>query len=67
MEVIEMVGQTMAKVVPVTIGLALVFTVLSHFWAQARARHRHLLLVLRPGIRAGISYRAAGARRRLCL
>jgi sterol desaturase/sphingolipid hydroxylase (fatty acid hydroxylase superfamily) len=33
MEVIEMVGQTMAKVVPVTIGLALVFTVLSHFWA----------------------------------
>ena len=33
MEVIEMVGQTMAKVVPVTIALALVFTVLSHFWA----------------------------------
>ena len=33
MEVIEMIGQTMAKVVPVTIGLALVFTVLSHFWA----------------------------------
>ena len=33
MEVIEMVGQTMAKVVPVTIALALVFTVLAHFWA----------------------------------
>ena len=33
LEVIEMVGQTMAKVVPVTIALALVFTVLSHFWA----------------------------------
>ena len=33
MEVIEIVGQTMAKVVPVTIALALVFTVLSHFWA----------------------------------
>src|SRR6476659_3197914 len=33
MEVIEMVGQTMAKVVPVTIGLAVVFAVLAHFWA----------------------------------
>ncbi|WP_426439581.1 sterol desaturase family protein [Bradyrhizobium genosp. P] len=33
LEVIEMVGQTMIKVVPVTIGLALVFTVLAHFWA----------------------------------
>ena len=33
LEVIEMVGQTMAKVVPVTIVLAVVFTVLSHFWA----------------------------------
>src|ERR1041384_2941252 len=33
MEVIEVVGQTMVKVVPVTIGLALAFTVLSHFWA----------------------------------
>jgi sterol desaturase/sphingolipid hydroxylase (fatty acid hydroxylase superfamily) len=33
MEVIEMVGQTMAKVVPVTIGLAVVFSVLAHFWA----------------------------------
>ena len=26
-------GQTMAKVVPITIALALVFTVLAHFWA----------------------------------
>src|SRR6476620_1228287 len=33
MEVIEVVGQTLAKVVPVTIALALVFTVLSHFWS----------------------------------
>src|SRR6266508_764943 len=33
MEVIEVVGQTMAKVVPVTIALGLVFTVLSYFWA----------------------------------
>jgi sterol desaturase/sphingolipid hydroxylase (fatty acid hydroxylase superfamily) len=33
MEIIEMVGQTMAKVVPVTLALALVFTVLSYFWA----------------------------------
>src|SRR4051812_24843294 len=32
MEVIEVIGQTLAKVVPVTIALALVFTVLSHFW-----------------------------------
>ena len=33
LEVIEMIGQTMAKVVPVTIGLAVVFSVLAHFWA----------------------------------
>jgi hypothetical protein len=33
MEVIEVVGQTTAKVIPVTIALALVFTVLSHFRA----------------------------------
>jgi len=32
-EVVEMLGQTIAKVVPVTIALALVFTVLAHFWA----------------------------------
>ena len=32
-EVVEMLGQTMAKVLPVTIGLALLFSVLSHFWA----------------------------------
>ena len=31
MELIEMMGQTMAKIVPITIALALVFTVLSHF------------------------------------
>src|SRR4029078_2648429 len=33
LEVIEMIGQTMAKVVPVTIGLAVGFSVLAHFWA----------------------------------
>jgi hypothetical protein len=33
LEVIEMVGQTMVKVVPITIALALVFSVLSYFWA----------------------------------
>jgi sterol desaturase/sphingolipid hydroxylase (fatty acid hydroxylase superfamily) len=38
-EVIEMIGQTMAKVVPVTLALALVFTVLSHFWACNPGKH----------------------------
>src|SRR6201987_862525 len=33
MEVVEMLGQTIAKVVPVTIALALIFSVLAHFWA----------------------------------
>ena len=33
MEVVEMLGQTIAKVVPVTIALALIFSVLTHFWA----------------------------------
>src|SRR5712671_2253416 len=33
MEVLVMLGQTIEKVVPITIVLALVFTVLSHFWA----------------------------------
>jgi len=28
-----MLGQTIAKVVPITIALALVFSVLTHFWA----------------------------------
>ena len=28
-----MLGQTMAKVVPVTIALALLFSALAHFWA----------------------------------
>src|SRR6266851_825670 len=32
-EVLVMLGQTIEKVVPITIVLALVFTVLSHFWA----------------------------------
>ncbi len=71
-EVIEMIGQTMMKVVPITIGLALFFTVLDPFLglqsrqavvAQARARHRHLLLVLRAGVRPRAAHRAAGGRR----
>jgi sterol desaturase/sphingolipid hydroxylase (fatty acid hydroxylase superfamily) len=33
LEVIEMFGQTIAKVVPITIVLALIFSVLSYFWA----------------------------------
>jgi sterol desaturase/sphingolipid hydroxylase (fatty acid hydroxylase superfamily) len=33
LEIVEMLGQTMAKVVPVTIALALLFSVLAHFWA----------------------------------
>lgn len=33
MEVVDMLGQTIAKVVPVTIVLAVIFTVLAHFWA----------------------------------
>jgi hypothetical protein len=32
-EVVDMLGQTLAKVLPVTLGLALLFSVLSHFWA----------------------------------
>ena len=33
LEVVAMLGQTIAKVVPITIALALVFSVLTHFWA----------------------------------
>jgi sterol desaturase/sphingolipid hydroxylase (fatty acid hydroxylase superfamily) len=33
MEILVMLGQTIEKVVPITIVLALVFTVLSHFWS----------------------------------
>src|SRR5258708_3603869 len=32
-QVVEMLGQTIARVVPVTVPLALVFSVVSHFWA----------------------------------
>ena len=32
-EIVEMLGQTLVTVVPVTIALALVFSVLAHFWA----------------------------------
>ena len=32
-EVFAMLGQALAQVVPATIVLALVFTVLTHFWA----------------------------------
>ena len=33
MEVVLMLGQTIEEVVPITIALALVFTVLNHFWS----------------------------------
>ena len=33
LEVVEMLGQTIAKVIPITIVLAVVFAVLTHFWA----------------------------------
>ena len=33
MEVVLMLGQTIEKVVPITIALALVFTVVNHFWS----------------------------------
>src|SRR3954454_17266473 len=33
MEVVEMFGQTIIKVVPVTLALALIFSVMTHFWA----------------------------------
>src|SRR5260370_17380126 len=33
LEVVQMLGETIAKVVPITIMLALVFSVLTHFWA----------------------------------
>ena len=33
LDVVVMMGQTMAKVVPITIALAVVFAVLSHYWA----------------------------------
>jgi len=33
LEIVEMLGQTIVKVAPVTIVLALVFSVLTHFWA----------------------------------
>ena len=32
-EIVEILTQTLTKVVPVTIALALIFSVLSHFWA----------------------------------
>ena len=32
-EIVDMLGQTLVKVLPVTLVLALVFSVLSHFWA----------------------------------
>jgi sterol desaturase/sphingolipid hydroxylase (fatty acid hydroxylase superfamily) len=73
LEVIEMIGQTMAKVVPVTIGLAVVFTVLSHFWAcnpgKPWWRKRELITDICywffvPVFARVFPHRAVGARRR---
>ena len=33
LEVVEMFGQTIAKIVPITIALAVVFSVLTHLWS----------------------------------
>jgi hypothetical protein len=63
-------ARPIAKVVPITIVLALVFSVLTHFWpaiperrggASARLRHRHLLLVLRADCSRGCGDRATRA------
>jgi hypothetical protein len=62
LEVIEMFGQTIAKVVPITIVLALVFSVLSYFWACNPAAP--WLLVLRASDHARGPDRTAGDRRR---
>ena len=73
-EVVDMLGQTMAKVVPVTIALALLFSVLAHFWACNPGRPwwrkrelvtDHLLLVPGAAVRTRIPDRAVGARRQL--
>ena len=37
MQVLVMLGETIEKVVPITIALALLFSVLSHFWACNQA------------------------------
>ena len=73
LEIVEMLGQTMAKVVPVTIALALRILGAGAFLglqsrpalvAQARARHRPRLLVPRAAVRPRVPDRAVGARRR---
>ena len=73
LEVVEMLGQTMAKVVPVTIALALVFSVLAHFWAcnpgKPWWRKRELVTdlcywFLVPLFARVLPDRAVGARRR---
>jgi hypothetical protein len=33
LQVVEMLGQTIAKVLPFTLALALIFSVATHFWA----------------------------------
>ena len=76
LEVVEMLGQTIAKVVPVTIGLAVVFTVLTHFWAcnpgKPWWRKRELVTDICywffvPLFCPRVPHRAAGAGRRLLL
>jgi len=39
MEVLNMFGETIMKVVPITLVLAVVFTVLTHFWACNPGKH----------------------------
>jgi len=74
LEIAEMFGQTIAKVVPITIVLALVFSVLAHLGpasrkrrgGAARTRHRHCTRFFVPLLRARARI-VAGARRRLIL
>jgi hypothetical protein len=66
------VGKTFLKGVPISLALALVFTVLTWFWACNPGRpwwrkptgHRPLLLAVHPGHHPLFAHRHAGRRRR---
>ena len=56
MEVVEMLGQTIAKVVPVTIALALVFTgsAITYFYATSSAGGTRLTVQVPTGAVTGL-------------
>jgi len=60
LEVVEMFGQTIVKVVPVTIALALVFTVLTHFWACIPERPGGASASSSPTSATGFSFHCSG-------